>query len=139
MRHLLHVTVVVCGTLAVAGCGLVSDPVRFVLGTSTWAADRARINATTFSVTKPCRTCYADVLVAAKEQGLKVFREDEASYCVVLTAVPGCVDSTQAGVWFTATGDGRTEVSIGSPSEIAQERVSELIRAQLGAQESSDE
>ena len=39
MKHVLSVFLAVCTGVVVTGCGLVADPVRFVLGTSTWAAE----------------------------------------------------------------------------------------------------
>jgi len=117
--------------IAVAGCGLLSDPLGVVLGTSTWAVEKARPEGVRLRVRESCAECWREVLAMADAYGATVYREDRDAGFVVLTRVPGCIDTTQVGVWLVAAGQGRTELSVASPSEIGRERVAALLKSRL--------
>lgn len=62
---------------------------------------------------------------------LQIFIKDTRRHVVVLMGVPGAIDTTEVGVFFTAQGEGRTKVEISSLSKLAKIRAAEIIFSEL--------
>jgi hypothetical protein len=62
---------------------------------------------------------------------LKIFLQDRVKSLIVLMNVPGCVDTTEVGLFFVTVDTGKTRVEVSSLSEIAKMNTAEIIFPEL--------
>lgn len=129
-----------CFISGTAGCASVLDIPKKIWGSSTRALEAARSDASAKVFTCTPDACFdavvamtVDDLKAAPPRGrmLDLFLKDIRRRRLVLMKVPGAVDTTEVGVFFTVLDKDRTRVEVSSLSTNAKLTAASLIFAEL--------
>jgi len=124
--------------LVFSGCSLVVEPHRFVQGKPLRPLEKARKDALKVLVPMGMDEAVDWLISAAAEQSLKVSTVSRNRRVVVVTGVPGSIDTTAVGIFVQpADENGRTMLEIASRSEFARRVVLDLVTKSLAA--SADE
>jgi len=113
------------------GCATVADVPKSIIGSSTKDIEAARVKATTADIQADFTGVFDTVLDVAKENKYYVFSQDEVRGLIVLMNIPGCVDTTEVGVFISHLKGGTFRVEISSRSSPAKEAVAKLILGKL--------
>ena len=116
--------------LSLTGCSHVKEFTKKLWGSSTRALEDARIDAIRKSFACRYEDCFDEVLKIVKEENLYVFIKDKMREHIVLLEVPGSVDTTEVGIFFTDYDD-QTRVDISSLSEQARITVAGIVFPKL--------
>lgn len=120
--------------LVFSGCSLVVEPYRFVQGTPLRPLEKARKNALRMVVPMGMDEAIDWLISAAEEQSLKVSTVSRNKRVVVVTGVPGSIDTTTVGIFVQRSDENEgTVLEIASWSEFARRAVWDLVTKSLAA------
>ena len=87
--------------IILTGCSTIKDVSRNFMGTSTRELEAGKTES--IYQVYPCdlAACFAAVSEVAHNNKYYVFMKDEVRGLVVLMDIPGCVDTTEVGVFLT--------------------------------------
>ncbi|MDD8050951.1 MAG: hypothetical protein PHG55_06375 [Verrucomicrobiota bacterium] len=113
------------------GCAGVRETTRSVVGVSVRKLEDARANALRSEWVCTPEQCFGFTAARAKESGLLVLQENRPRLYLVITQIPGVVNSSEVGVFFVPIGPRLTRVEIASPSELAKRKLSQWLLSVL--------
>jgi hypothetical protein len=108
------------GLLATTGC-------QAILGTSMKHVEKARSQAVRQTFPAPLVICRQAALDAAQAESMLLFVNDLPNQRLMLLHVPGSIDTTEVGVFFTPAAPAQTTVEIASHSLEARDTVARLL------------
>ncbi|MDP2654767.1 MAG: hypothetical protein Q8Q08_12175 [Candidatus Omnitrophota bacterium] len=135
---------VVClAAAAGSGCAHVTETGKTLWGSSTRQLESARDGAVAKTYRCAFADCFdtvlkltADLPAGATEEQIKnhmvLFIKNPAKKMIVVMGVPGSVDTTEVGIFFTPSGNGALKVDLSSLSSSAKANAAELVFKQLG-------
>ena len=112
---------------AVSGCAVVMEPFRILWGSSTRALEQARAQAVSRTYNCDFDACYDAVLKIAKETKYVIFINDRLQERIVVVGIPGNVDTTEVGIFFSEVKKSQVKVDISSLSSTAKEKAAQVI------------
>jgi len=114
--------------LTISGCSPVVGPHRFVQGRSLRPLERARESASKVIAPVDMNEAIDWIIDAAEKHSLNVSTVDRNRRVVVVTGVPGSIDTTTVGI-FVHPGEesGEALLEISSWSEFARDVVRDLV------------
>lgn len=126
------------------GCSLVTEGGRSLWGTSIRHLEKARPQAFRRRYQCSYEQCFDAVLALAvnrpeimpvkENKKYHLFQEDRLRGVIVFMEIPGQVDTTEAGIFFSRYADsGIIEVEVVALSRIAQRKVAQIIFSELDA------
>ncbi len=147
--------------LSFGGCGILKEEAKILWGSSTQALEEARIESLKASFSCPWETCFDSVVRYAnvetqhvldekinaekmnqpvnpadeqtiKVKNFEVFLQDRRRRIIVLMGVPGSVNTTEVGVFFTPLENAATGVEVSSLSTSAKIKVADILFSHLG-------
>ncbi len=124
MTRLAIPFLMLCSFLAAAGC-------KTFLGTSMAEVEKARATALTKTFPVTPVQAYDAVLAAAAEEKMIVFVKEPARQAVMLLKAPGCLDTSEIGVFCVQKAPGQTQVEISSRSVFARDATAARLFALL--------
>lgn len=123
-----------------SGCAQLTETSKVVLGTSTKALEEGRIDAIKKSYSCSYQECFYAVLSLGRKEELEPMSEDkyfdvfsnkmDKDYLVVM-GVPGNVDTTEVGIFFSRRSLKAVEVEITSRSSSAKRKVAKAVFKEL--------
>ena len=114
--------------IAVSGCASITSIPKNILGVSTKNLDNARSNSIYQVYQADYFDAYKAVLDAAKKSGYYVFLNDEVRGVIVLMNIPGCVDTTEVGVYVSRLAkDQGVKIELSSRSTPAKRIVAKVL------------
>jgi len=123
MKNLLIIAIVCfCSSCAVLK-NVVDVPVEIaktIWGSSTRVLEQARDKAITKTYDKPYWDCVRSAIAVAGKKHWVIFKKDEIKGYMVVMAVPGCVNTTEIGIFFVELSDNQTRIEISSLSTNAK-------------------
>ena len=102
------------------GCAQTMEVSKTLWGSSTRALEEARVNGLTKTYHCSSQSCFEASLNVVQEKEYTVFVKDELKRLLVVMGVPGCVDTTEVGIFFTETNDKQTKIYVSSLSSNAK-------------------
>lgn len=126
MRKILNFLILCVFFLSCFGCARLTEVSKACWGSSTKALEEKRVDAV--KKTFQCRfdECFAAVLKIANKRKLTVFAKDKAKELIVVMTVPGCIDTTEVGIFFSDL-ETQTRVEIVSLSPKAQQVTADIV------------
>ncbi len=151
----------VVAILSLGGCAALKEEAKKLWGSSTQALEEARNESLKASFSCPWETCFDSVVRYAnvetqqvldekinaekmnqpdnpadeqtvKAKNFEVFLEDRRRRIIVLMGVPGSVNTTEVGVFFTPLENATTAVEVSSLSTSAKIKAADILFSQLG-------
>ncbi len=120
--------------LVSCGCSTLSDAPRNIVGFSTKEMEDARGQSVYQSYDCQSSQCFSAVVEVMEENKIKIFSRDEKRGLIVLMGVPGVVDTTEVGVFFSQIAQEKVvKVEVASRSAPAKRKVARLIFSKLSA------
>lgn len=125
------------------GCSWVSDIPKSVWGSSTRVLSEKRDEAISREFSCSVQSCFDAVLemtlpykeVQEQDQfKFVLFLQNRKQGALVVMGVPGCVDTTEVGVFFSDKGGGQTAIEISSLSSRAKDAAAQVIFDRLSQQ-----
>ena len=113
--------------ICLAGCGHVSEFSKTVWGSSTRALEEARVKGIVKAYDCSVSRCYDEVLKAVEEQEYKIFINNKPKATIVVMGIPGSVDTTEVGIFFSDISDTQTKIYVSSLSSNAKRTVAQKI------------
>ena len=113
------------------GCATVSEPFKKTWGSSTKALEEARPRAAVKNFGCGWKECFDKVLEVAKLRNLTVFISDPKKPLIVLMGIPGSINTTEVGIFFSEPETGKAKLEIVSLSPTAQEATAKLLSKEL--------
>ena len=113
--------------LTLTGCSTVKETAKKVWGSSTQALDRARVDALRGEYKCTLDECFDMALSIAQKKDYTVFIQDRYQRVIVVMGIPGNVDTTEVGIFFTWVDDKTTRVEVSSLSSSAKRKVANAI------------
>ncbi|MBF0486120.1 MAG: hypothetical protein HQL16_06375 [Candidatus Omnitrophica bacterium] len=124
--------IIVASLCVLAGCASLSDVPKKVAGVSTRVLEDTRAHSIYQSYDCDTTACFDSVLDVARKNKYVVFMKDDIRGFIVLMGIPGCVDTTEVGVFLTPQADGKgVKVEISSRSSPAKRTVALVLFEQL--------
>ena len=117
--------------LLLLGCATVSEPFKKVWGSSIKALEEARPRAAVKNFGCGWKECFDKILVVAKERNFPVFISDPKKPLIVLMGIPGSIDTTEVGIFFSEPEAGKAKLEIVSLSPTTQEAAAKLLSEEL--------
>jgi signal recognition particle GTPase len=117
--------------LAAAGCGHVSEFSKTVWGSSTRALEQARVNGLAKTYDCSVDRCYDEVIKIVQEAEYTVFIDNKHKATIVVMGIPGSVNTTEVGIFFTDVTDNQTKIYVSSLSSNAKRTVAHKIFPEL--------
>ena len=117
--------------IVLSGCARVFDIPKAFWGSSTRALEEARVDAITKTYSCNFRQCYQAVLLVAEEKEYMVFIKDMYKQVIVLMKVPGTVDTTEIGIFFTELNENQVKIYVSSLSSHAKRIVADILFSEL--------
>jgi len=111
----------------VSGCASVEETAKTIWGSSTRALNEARSEALTKTFSRGYWEVLRMVVTTAEKTHLYVFKKDTIRGEIILMKVPGCVDTTEVGIFIVEISDNESRVEISSLSTRAKRAVARLI------------
>lgn len=127
--------------LFIAGCASVSEPFKFVMGTSTKALEEARENAMSANYECTLSQCFDAALalgvnyskgVPINKKYYYIFQKSRKKGMIVVMEIPGQVNTTEVGIFFHSLDEKKTMIEITSLSSSAKKKVADELFAELG-------
>lgn len=144
-----------------AGCAGLKEDAKVLWGSSTKALEEKRRDAVIETFICPWEQCFDAIvhyangetlqlsnenrvdflsarpsdeatLKAVKTTNLEIFLQDRERKIIVVMGVPGSVQTTEVGVFFTSVNETQTRVEITSLSTLAKIRAAEILFSHLG-------
>ncbi len=123
---------VICCVAIFPACAALRDAPAGIAGVSTKALESARVDS--IYQTYPCDidACFDAVSAIAVKNGYYIFSSDRARGLVVLMKIPGCVDTTEVGVFLSQAplGEG-VVVELSSRSSLAKKTAAKALLSDL--------
>ncbi|MBU0468546.1 MAG: hypothetical protein KKD07_06720 [Candidatus Omnitrophica bacterium] len=123
-----------------SGCAQVTETAKVVLGTSTEALEAGRAEAIKKTYSCSYQECFYAVLSLARNEELEPMSEKkyfevfskkiDKDYLVVM-GIPGNVDTTEVGIFFSRRSLKAVEIEISSRSNSAKRKVSRAVFKEL--------
>ncbi|MBF0532757.1 MAG: hypothetical protein HQL23_06625 [Candidatus Omnitrophica bacterium] len=136
------------------GCSYIVQPVKTILGTSTYALEKKRSTAEVKRFQCSFDDCFDAVIALgataktkplpsdakksvdpseekAKEINLNIFSQNRIKGLIVFVGLPGHIDTTEAGVFFREESPTVVRLEIVSLAESAQETAANLVFSAL--------
>ena len=114
------------------GCATVKDVSRNFAGTSTRDLEAGKADSVYQVYSCSMADCFAAVTDVADENNYYTFMQDEARGLIVIMNIPGCVDTTEVGIFFTAlSGQQGTRIELSSRSSPAKKEVAKVLFSEL--------
>jgi signal recognition particle GTPase len=117
--------------IGLTGCGHVSEFSKTVWGSSTRALEQARVNGIVKTYDCSVSRCYDEVLQIVKENEYQIFIDNKAKATIVVMGIPGSVNTTEVGIFFSDISDSQTKIYVSSLSTNAKRKVAYAIFPQL--------
>jgi hypothetical protein len=115
-----------------AGCASLTDAPRKVIGISTRTLEHEKGASIYQSYDCDLSGCFSAVLEIADNARYHVFMKDQIRGLIVLMNIPGAVDTTEVGVFFTPDPKGRgVRVECSSRSSSAKRSVAQMLFGEL--------
>ena len=122
---------IISSVFLLAGCASLVDAPKNIMGISTRDLDEARVHAAAQDLHADLADVFSAVVDIAKERKYYIFSKDESRGLIVLMNIPGCVDTTEVGVYLSSLEGGDVRVEVASRSTPAQVAVAEHVLADL--------
>ncbi len=118
--------------LLFAGCGSLQDSPKSFVGSSTRVLEAGRSDSIYQVYPSDMPRCFDAVVQIAAKNHYYIFSQDQARGLVVLLNIPGCVDTTEVGVFLTElpAGEG-IRVELSSRSTPAKRAVAKVLFSEL--------
>ena len=131
---MIKTLIVICCLVGLSGCSALSDMPASVAGVSVRALEDARVDAIYQSYPCTINDCFDAVIKMAGEREYYIFTEDRIRGLVILMKIPGCVDTTEVGVFVSESlhGEG-VLVELSSRSLLAKKTVAKALFTALAA------
>lgn len=129
MKKLL---LVICCAMFLPACSAWRDAPAGIAGVSTKALEDGRVDS--IYQTYPCDigACFDAVSAVAGKSGYYIFSSDRTRGLVVLMKIPGCVDTTEVGVFLSHAPHGEgVLVELSSRSSLAKKTVAKTLLSDL--------
>lgn len=143
MTNTMIKNVILIYTIFLVGCQTVYEPVKMIWGSSTYRLEKERVNAIRETFNCSLAECFEAVLDLTETKIVKpandedqeevvakyfdlFLKKPEKSMMVVMN-VPGNIDTTEVGIFFSRVQQKTTSVEISSLSSSAKRTVSEII------------
>ena len=110
---------------ALGGCSGILDTPKTLWGSSTRALEHARAEAISQTFNCSFRECYEAASDALNKLGYKIFIDDYVHQHLVVMGIPGSVDTTEVGIFFSDIDDKKIRIDISSLSSHAKHTVAE--------------
>ncbi len=117
--------------LAAAGCGHVSEFSKTIWGSSTRALEEARVNGIVKTYDCPVNRCYDEVIKIIEETEYTLFIDNKRKATIVVMGIPGSVNTTEVGIFFSDISDAQTKIYVSSLSSNAKRTVAHTIFPEL--------
>ena len=115
-------------SVALLGCAALMDAPSNIAGFSTRSLEERRTDSVYQVYDCSEALCFQEVLNAAQNEKYHVFTQDQAKGVIVLMSIPGAVDTTQVGVFFTPlSGQKGVKVELSSRSTPAKRVVAKVL------------
>ena len=114
-------------TLTFSGCVSLTDIPKTIWGSSTRALNKARVNALTKTYDKGYWDCIKAAVDVIQRKHLELFKNDDIRGEMIVMRVPGAVDTTEVGVFFTEVSDTQTRIEIASLSTNAKRLLGKIL------------
>ncbi|NTV28507.1 MAG: hypothetical protein HGA80_00305 [Candidatus Omnitrophica bacterium] len=121
---------VVLVAFMVCGCAAVVDAPRNIIGFSMRDIEDVRGQSIYQSYNCELDKCFSAAIYIAEDKKLQVFMKDERRFVLVLMGVPGVVDTTEVGLFFSAIDKG-VRVEVASRSSQARRIVARMIFGEM--------
>ncbi len=130
MRFILLLSVVcLCSSCALVNTivGVPVELAKTIWGSSTRALEQARDRAVTKTYKKPYWDCVRSSVDVVGKKGWVIFKKDEIKGYMVVMGVPGCVNTTEIGIFFVDLPDHQTRIEVSSLSTNAKRKVARIL------------
>ena len=113
------------------GCAHLTEIPKELWGSSTRALEESRSESISKTYLGDVAQCYSRVLETAKDNKWEVFIADKRKHMIVFMNIPGSIDTTEVGVFFSPVETEKTKVEVTSLSPQAKVLASNLLFAEL--------
>ncbi len=157
----INLLFLICIVSFLVGCSGIKEEAKLLWGSSTKALEQQRRQAVIETFACPWEQCFTTVvqyangevlqradenhvdflntrpsdeatLKAVKTTNLEIFLQDRERKIIVVMGVPGSVQTTEVGVFFTPIDATQTRIEITSLSTLAKMRVADIVFSYLG-------
>jgi hypothetical protein len=119
--------ILLLAALCSVGCAGIRESTRSLAGVSVRRLEDARASAVRGEFSGTADQCYAFTAAQAQQAGLLILQQNRSRLFLVITQIPGVVNSSEVGVFFVPIGTRQTRVEIASPSELAKRKVAQWL------------
>lgn len=140
MKDIMTKLLLIISLVVLSGCVQVTETAKVVLGTSTKALEEGRSQAIKKSYGCSYQECFYAVLSLDRKEDLEPMSEKkyfnvfskkiDKDYLVVM-GIPGNVDTTEVGIFFSRRSLKSVEVEITSRSSSAKRKVAKAVFKEL--------
>ncbi|MCD4781908.1 MAG: hypothetical protein K8S27_15385 [Candidatus Omnitrophica bacterium] len=129
-----------CLSLTLLGCSFVGEVGKTVWGSSTRALEKAKREGIERKYACRNEACFDAVLSLGYSEELyqpvikkffRVFLKNRIKNHIIVMGIPGNVDTTEVGIFFSPISNETTQVTISSLSSSAKMKVSQAVFAEL--------
>ena len=113
--------------LSLGGCAVITEPFKVIWGSSTHALEGARDRGISITYSCDFDACYDAVLAIAKERKYVIFINERLKRRMVVMDIPGNVNTTEVGIFFSELKKSQVKIDISSLSSTAKEKVAKVI------------
>lgn len=135
MKLRKKITLIIFILFSTSGCAKIMEPImeppRVLWGSSTRALEAARDQAISKTYNCDFNACYDAVLEIIKERKYVLFINQRSKERIVVLGIPGNVDTTEVGIFFSKLKTSEIKIDISSLSSTAKERVASAIFEEL--------
>ncbi len=122
----------ICVAVLLAGCASLKDAPKSFLGFSTRSLEDGRVDSIFQVYLCDLAQCFGAVVDIAQVNNYHIFMKDQVRGLVVLMNIPGCVDTTEVGVFLTELPEGQgIRVELSSRSTPAKRVVAKVLFSEL--------
>ena len=115
-----------------AGCSTVKDVSRNFMGVSTNDLEAGKADSIYQVYSCGMEECFQAVTDVARKNKYYTFMKDELRGFIVVMNIPGCVDTTEVGVFFTELSKQRgVKIELSSRSSPAKKVVAKVLFSEL--------
>jgi hypothetical protein len=110
-----------------SGCASLWDSPKNIVGVSVRDLQEMRVESLYQAYPAEYSDVFSAVLDVAKDEKYHVFSKSQDRGLIVLMNIPGCVDTTEVGVFLTRLGDREIKVELSSRSTPAKRAVAQRL------------
>lgn len=116
--------------MTVSSCSFLSVPqevMKTLWGSSTRALEEARTSAVVKTYDTAYGECFHYAMKVSDANQWVIFKKDEIKGFMILLNIPGCVDTTEVGVFFVRLSARKTRIEVSSLSTNAKRKAAKVL------------